>query len=128
MPVAAVIAGGRPRISSGSSAAALGIMLASITPLLAWVSLSEITAMQVPSEPVPAVVGMANSGSAGSLHLFAPLQSSAVQPLALASATTLAQSMEEPPPKASTASQACSLSIMMPSFTTCAVGSGSTPS
>ncbi|MNF08701.1 hypothetical protein D3C80_2091880 [compost metagenome] len=56
MPVAAVIAGGRPRVRSASSSARSGSSSGEITAILAH-SPVVITAMGVTSEPVPAVVG-----------------------------------------------------------------------
>ena len=35
--------------------------------------------MKVASDPVPAVVGTAKNGAAGSLHFFAPIQAAALQ-------------------------------------------------
>ena len=105
MPVAAVMCFGSPRIISGSSAAALGMRHGSTTASFACVSLLEITAIKVASEPVPAVVGTAKKGTAGSLHLPIPRQPAVLQLLAAPRAITLAASMEEPPPNASTESQ-----------------------
>jgi hypothetical protein len=59
MPVAAVMAGGSPAISTGSSAAMRGTMRGSTMTTLSWRSGSAITAATVTSEPVPAVVGTA---------------------------------------------------------------------
>jgi len=52
-----------PRVNSGSSAAAAGTSFGSITGALACFTGSVTTAATVTSEPVPAVVGIANSGS-----------------------------------------------------------------
>ena len=59
MPVAAVVAGLRPVISNGSSAAILGTRRVSTMTILLSRSGSAITAATVTSEPVPAVVGTA---------------------------------------------------------------------
>ena len=59
MPVAAVTAGGRPVISTGSSAAIVGTRRVSAITSFLLVTGSEITAATVTSEPVPAVVGTA---------------------------------------------------------------------
>ena len=63
MPVAAVMAGGRPVISAGSSAATLGTSRVSTITILLLRSGSAITAATVTSEPVPAVVGTAYTGA-----------------------------------------------------------------
>ena len=59
MPVAAVMCGGSPVISVGSSAAIFGTRRGSMITSLAWRSGSAMTAATVTSEPVPAVVGTA---------------------------------------------------------------------
>ena len=59
IPVAAVIDGGSPVISCGSSAAMRGTMRVSTITSLLWRSGSAMTAATVTSEPVPAVVGTA---------------------------------------------------------------------
>ena len=64
-PVEAVIADGRPCVSSGSTRAIRGNIdgLRRLT-LTAWAG-EAITALRVTSAPVPAVVGMATQGAAG---------------------------------------------------------------
>ncbi len=59
MPVAAVIAAGRPSVSSGSANTALARILALNTVRLWCVSFSDTTDERPTSEPVPAVVGSA---------------------------------------------------------------------
>ena len=59
MPVAAVMAGGRPVISVASSAARRGTRRGSMITTLLCCSGSAITAATVTSLPVPAVVGTA---------------------------------------------------------------------
>ena len=59
MPVAAVMCGGSPVMSSGSSAAIFGTSRGSMMTSLVWCSGSAMTAATVTSEPVPAVVGTA---------------------------------------------------------------------
>ena len=63
MPVAAVIAGGSPSISSGSTIATCAPM-SGVPPTLNLIrrSWSVMTAQSVTSLPVPAVVGIATSG------------------------------------------------------------------
>ncbi len=63
MPVAAVIAGGMPSMSSGSMTAACAAM-SGVPPTLNLTSRSGsvITAQSVTSLPVPAVVGTVTSG------------------------------------------------------------------
>ena len=59
MPVAAVTAGGRPRVSSGSANTARASSRGEKKIFLTWVCSSEMTALRPTSLPVPAVVGMA---------------------------------------------------------------------
>ena len=74
MPVAAVIGFGMPCISSGSSAAASGTSFGSMTADFTCWTGSVTTAATVTSEPVPAVVGIANSGSIGLPTLSMPIE------------------------------------------------------
>src|SRR5688572_7185643 len=135
MPVAAVIAGGRPFISSGSSAAICGTSFRSMIANLRVLAGSEITAAIVTSEPVPAVVGTTYIGKGRQntrnrpailaiggllLALLGPCRkkeinraSNAGLPAARA-AIILAASIDEPPPTASTAVQPLSCNIFRP--------------
>ena len=61
MPVAAVTAGGRPSVSSGSSMAQSGRRRGETTPFFSVVGVVTM-AIGVTSEPVPAVVGASRSG------------------------------------------------------------------
>jgi len=65
MPECAVTMGGAPTVSSGSQIAWRGIMCGLATPIFISVAGSVITATGVASEPVPAVVGSAISGTLG---------------------------------------------------------------
>ena len=108
MPVAAVNSGGRPSVSSGSQMARAGIrwplISASLRP-----SRRVIRAPRPTSLPVPAVVGTAINGTTGPMRPAPPSISaySASCPAWVARrATALARSMAEPPPSATSPSQA----------------------
>ena len=90
MPVSAVTAGGTPESRDGSSTARSGSRASSTRGYFTPASASVRTAKEVTSDPVPAVVGMHHSSGGG----FPPAKWR----------MALAQSMGEPPPKASTAS------------------------
>jgi hypothetical protein len=64
-PVCAVSTGGAPADSSGSTIAVCGMRCGLETPTLSVRSASVTTATGVTSEPVPAVVGTATTGSTG---------------------------------------------------------------
>ena len=68
MPVAAVSRGGRPRVSSGSQIAALGIRCGLMKPSLRP-SARVISAARPTSLPVPAVVGIATTGAVAARDL-----------------------------------------------------------
>jgi hypothetical protein len=59
MPVGAVMLGGRPTVSEGSSATMSGRVLGSTMVRLLCAAWSDTTAAMVTSEPEPAVVGTA---------------------------------------------------------------------
>ena len=63
MPVQAVTLRGCERVSSGSRMAIFAAALGSPQAILLWVSISEISANDWHSLPVPAVVGITMSGS-----------------------------------------------------------------
>ncbi len=63
MPTAAVMFGGRPRVSSGSAMTSPGSMRGWKMIFLVWSRSSVITAARPTSEPVPAVVGTATTGA-----------------------------------------------------------------
>lgn len=63
MPVQAVTLRGCERVSSGSRMAIFAAALGSPQAILLWVSISEISANDWHSLPVPAVVGITISGS-----------------------------------------------------------------
>ena len=65
MPECAVTAGGAPTVSSGSQIAWRGIRCGLATPIFISVAGSVMTETGVASEPVPAVVGSAISGTIG---------------------------------------------------------------
>ena len=96
-----------PVVSSGSSAAAAGTSFGSITAALTCCTGSVTTAATVTSEPVPAVVGTANSGSIGLPTLSMPTSFAGLLPLTTIASITLAASITEPPPTARIASLRC---------------------
>ena len=109
MPVPAVIAGGRPTVSSGSRITCAGIILGWKITFLVRVARLVMTPARPTSEPVPAVVGTATIGAmpAGSARVHqSPMSSKShigrVWPRM--KATTLPASSAEPPPKATTPS------------------------
>ena len=65
MPLAAVTSAGTLTVNSGSTRAIRGIKRSSRRLFLKGGSYDEITAFFVASAPVPAVVGMANTGKGG---------------------------------------------------------------
>ena len=65
MPVCAVIAGGSPHVSAGSTRACWARRCGLAMPALTWVRSSVMTAPPDTSEPVPAVVGTHTSGIRG---------------------------------------------------------------
>ena len=67
MPVAAVIAGGRSSVSSGSAKTAFASSAGEKMIFLMCVTSSPITDERPTSEPVPAVVGTATKWGSGSL-------------------------------------------------------------
>ena len=65
MPVLAVMAGGRPSVSCGSTSATRGSKKALRKLTLMFCAGTDITALRVTSAPVPAVVGTAMQATAG---------------------------------------------------------------
>ena len=112
MPVSAVTWGGTPSSRPGSRMAASGRSPSSTRGRFTPRSVSVRTAKEVTSLPVPAVVGMHQRGGCSSPHQH----------------MALAQSMGEPPPKASTASGRKARRAATPSATSRREGSGSTRS
>ena len=106
IPVSAVICGGSEIIVTGSRTATSGIKAGSLIPNLSCVFGSDTTAASVTSLPLPAVVGITNSGG-----IFFPTFKRPRSDLtgfpgrAILAPTTLAQSICEPPPRAINASQ-----------------------
>ena len=89
--------------------------------------MSDTTAATVTSEPVPAVVGMANSGAGGCLTLNLPSSAASCPPLVAIAAIIFDASIGDPPPSATTASQPSASYWRNPASTWANVGSGSTP-
>ena len=107
MPVAAVIAGGMPSMSTGSMTAACAAMRA-VPPTLNLILRpgSVITAQSVTSLPVPAVVGTVTSGGMRRRMGSCPHSYLAIEPpCAATTPMALATSMGEPPPTATSPSQ-----------------------
>ena len=109
MPVAAVMCGGRPTVSSGSSITIAGSIFGWKMIFFTWVASSVMTEARPTSEPVPDVVGTAMIGAmpAGSTRVHQSPTSSKSQIgrfCPTMSATALAASSAEPPPKAMTPS------------------------
>jgi hypothetical protein len=107
MPVAAVMPGGRPSVSSGSQSATAGTRWRLAKVALRPSSVMTMAPIET-SLPVPAVVGMAISG--GCLPILAlPLRitssSSRGSFCVSVSPTPLARSIGEPPPSATSPSQ-----------------------
>ena len=131
IPVAAVSAGGRPRVSAGSQIATLGTTKGEITPTLRPSSRMRI-APRPTSLPVPAVVGTAMTGAVREVMRSAPPSITAKLcsgPSCVAqTATPLARSMDEPPPTATMPSQSPFLYAPTASRTAASFGFGGVPS
>ena len=106
---------------------AIGSSFGSAKKRLVWDAVSETTAARVTSEPVPAVVGIAKKGAGGRFTFIMPSSFSAGPGFVASAAITLAASIEDPPPTASTPSHASRRSCAKPASTWAKVGSGSTP-
>ena len=98
IPVAAVMCGGKPKVSSASNSATSGKSLGETTPFFS-LSLTVTIEIVVTSEPVPAVVGTKIRGSRGPLAMPMPYTSANFSFPGAKSATNLATSIELPPPK-----------------------------
>ena len=99
MPAAAVMPGGHDIVSIGSTMAMSGIRCGLTTPCFTFFFSFAKMAMAVTSEPVPAVVGTAISGSPFLGTMSTPTYSSTECPVWANTAVILATSMAEPPPK-----------------------------
>ncbi len=104
MPVIAVTCAGTPSVTAASRMATSGIRVAWASTFLSPVAASIITVTLVVSDPVPAVVGTAISGRRGRNALCSVMSASVCVGLVTSSATALAASSTEPPPKATTPS------------------------
>lgn len=101
IPECAVTRGGQLSVSSGSTSTTLGKNAADARPTLTFLASSVGTATDVTSEPVPAVVGRATTGSARS-GMPSWGQSRIERSASTRAATTLARSIVLPPPTATT--------------------------
>ena len=79
---------------------------------------SVTTAATVTSDPVPAVVGIANSGSIGFDTFSMPISFAGVLPVTVIAPMTFAASMTEPPPTARMASLPCARTAASPACST----------
>ena len=109
MPTAAVMWGGRPTVSSGSSSTIAGSIFGWKMIFLVWSRTSVMTDARPTSDPVPDVVGTATTGAipATSTRVNQSSRSSKSQIGRLCptmSATALAVSRALPPPNAITPS------------------------
>src|SRR5690554_4816367 len=121
----AVIAGGKLSVSSGSNTATSGNSSADETPALV-VSPVVITATGVTSEPVPAVVGTRIKGNRPPFTCSSPYSSGKDCTPASSTATTLATSIELPPPTAITPSTPASRALAKAAKTVLSGGSSQT--
>ena len=106
MPLHEVTVGGAPYVSAGSTRAYCARMKGAAIPVFVWVSSSAITMPPETSEPDPAVVGIATSGSA---RADSARSTSAAtvwygRPTLCARRAAFARSITEPPPIAITMS------------------------
>ncbi len=121
MPVAAVIAGGRPNVSSGSANTALASRSGEKSTFFTCVTSSEMTDERPTSDPVPEVVGTATKygigwsigRTCGWSHAYSRTSPGCV-PM---SATALATSTAAPPPRPITASARCARNAAAPAIT-----------
>ncbi len=109
MPTAAVRPGGRPTVRAGSAITSRGIMAGWKMMRFSWAASSLITLARPTSEPVPAVVGTAMTGSifAGSARRkLSPMSSKSHKGRSwkVAKAMVLPASKALPPPNATTPS------------------------
>lgn len=106
MPVVAVRLGGKSSVIFASRIASRGMSTKSLIGYFSCVMGLEMTAATVASLPVPAVVGMATRYGILQSTLSVPrISVIGVNLLAIRIPTPLAQSIAEPPPKASSALQ-----------------------
>ncbi len=127
MPVIAVTAGGNPMVRDASSSAISGSKTGELTPAFV-VAPVVMTATGVTSDPVPAVVGTRMSGSLEPSTWSTPYIDARDCVPANSTATTLATSIELPPPTATTPSTLCSRPSAAASATTESAGSAVTAS
>ena len=127
MPVAAVIFGGRPTVSSGSRMTTAGSIFAWKMMRLTCSRSSVMTEARPTSEPVPAVVGMATTGAMPATFTrrwLSPTSSKSQSGRSWPAikAIALAASSAEPPPNAMTPSWPPALNAATPSSTFLPVG------
>ena len=131
MPVAAVTAGGRPSVSSGSANTTFARMCGEKITRLTCVSSSLITLLRPTSLPVPEVVGKATKyGSAAAIGRTCGWSQtySITSPGCVAiRPTTLATSSAAPPPIPTTQSAPCARYAAAPFITWLPVGLPKTP-
>jgi hypothetical protein len=132
MPVAAVMAGGSPAVSSGSSTAIRGRSVGWKMIVFLPVRSIVITAERPTSLPVPAVVGTAYRGGTGCTMCASPPLASSKRssgPSCVArTAMALATSMGLPPPSATIPSNLPRRNVSAPATTSASTGLGWTRS
>lgn len=125
IPVAAVTGPGSPRVKSGSRTAMSGNRTGDTTPRFSS-SPTVMIEIGVTSEPVPAVVGIRISGKRGPLAFPMPQAPSKSSLLPARSATSLATSRDEPPPKPIMEVARCRFAASTASSTSARGGSAAT--
>src|SRR3712207_1549657 len=105
----------------------LGTVAGAPVPSFILVDISDITAFGSISEPVAASVKTENIGRASFIKVLSTTKSQASLSYFTPAPITFAQSMDEPPPTASTPPKLCFLHRSTPSLTDSILGLGSTP-
>ena len=117
---------GTEYVYSGSKIDTLGTVHAAPVPNFWFVAISDITALGSISEPVAAKVRTENIGRASFISFLSTTKSHGSLSYLTPAAMTLAQSIDEPPPTASTPPRSCCLQSFIPSLTDSILGFGST--
>ena len=126
-PVAAVISGGRPSVSSASRMATSGKMIGLDTPRFSS-SPTVMIETGVTSEPVPDVVGASANGNLGPFAWPTPQAPSRSSLEPNKSAASFATSREDPPPKPTTPVAPASFPALIAASSVAREGSASTAS
>ena len=126
MPAAAVSDGGQDTVRSGSTSATFGQLRMSNRFIFLRRAVSVMTADGLTSLPVPAVVGMARTGSGSWPSAPKSSQSRGCPPLVRSRAMHLDESMADPPPTATSPSAPKSAARSAPARQSTSRGFGST--